>query len=76
MDQNCQMNLIRVACGKPIDKKFQHINEDLQRRGYLVENKDGCELFSLPFREFVLEQGGKGKHKKSLFGSLFGRRGD
>ena len=75
MDENCHKNLLRVASGKPIDRKFRHINEDLQRRGYLVENNGECVLFSTPFRDFVLEQGGKDKQKKSLFGSLFGRRG-
>lgn len=76
MDENCRKNLRRIASGKQIDKKYRHINEDLERRGYLVDCEGGCELFSKPFRDFVLAQVGKGKQKAGFFSSVFGRRGN
>jgi serine/threonine-protein kinase len=75
MNESSRQNLQRIASGKHIDRKFQHVNEDLQRRGYLEDRNGDCELFSKPFRDFVLERGTVGKQKKSFFGSVFGRRG-
>ena len=74
MDENSRGNLLRIASGKKIDRKFKHVNEDLQRRGYLVDVEGNCELFSTPFRDFVLERAAAGGRKTSFFSSLLGKK--
>ncbi len=73
-DEPVRDNLTRLAAGKTINKKYAYVNEDLVRRGYVVESDKGLSLCSTSFSEFVREQTGKGK-RKGLFGSLLGRKG-
>jgi serine/threonine protein kinase len=74
MDEDARQNLIRVASGRPVDRKYRFISEDLERRGYLEETDGSLELFSAPFKEFVLGQSDS-EGKKSLFSSLWRRKG-
>jgi serine/threonine protein kinase len=58
MDAPARENLSRIARGKTINKKFKFINEELERRGYIVETSDGTRVCSASFREFVAKQSG------------------
>lgn len=73
MDTVARDNLARIAAGKAINRKFQYVTEDLERRGYLVETKDGLSLFSTSFSEFVEKR--SGRTGGGLLGGLFRRRG-
>jgi hypothetical protein len=69
MDSPTRDNLARIAAGKTINKKFRFINEELERRGYIVESRDGLKVCSSSFREFVMKR--SGKEGGRFFGSLF-----
>jgi hypothetical protein len=75
MDEAARGNLARVASGKPVNKEHAFVNEELERRGYLVQSDKGLQLFSSSFRDFVLREAGDSGKKRGLFGSLFGRKG-
>ncbi len=75
MDEPTRENLRRVAVGKPTGKKFDYINENLVRRGYLLESDGKFAFCSSICRKFVLEECRKGDKKSSFLGSLFGRKG-
>jgi len=72
-DDNTRANVTQVAAGKPVDKKLHHINEELERLGYLIESSGRLDIFSEPFRRFILEQGDAGAAKKPLWNRLLGR---
>jgi serine/threonine protein kinase len=67
-----QHNITRIAEGKSVDRKYLHISEELERRGYLREEGSDYVVFSEPFARFALQQGSKGG-RGGLFG-LFKRR--
>ncbi|MCH7548414.1 MAG: hypothetical protein IH969_02570, partial [Candidatus Krumholzibacteriota bacterium] len=56
MGSAARINLRRVAEGKSINRRYAFINEDLERRGYLVESELGPGLCSDSFRGFVVRQ--------------------
>jgi len=74
MDDDARKNLYRIGSGRPVEKKYRFISEELERRGYL-EKKDGAfELFSAPFREFVLGQSASAGRKKTIFPAFWKRK--
>jgi hypothetical protein len=75
MDDAARGNLARVASGKPVNKEYGFVNEELERRGYLVQSDKGLQLFSSSFRDFVVREAGDSGKKRGLLGSLFGRKG-
>lgn len=75
MEETEQDNLSRIASDKPISKQYKFINENLLRRGYLLESVEEPALFSDTFKDFVLAQvESSGLHKRSIFGKLFKRK--
>ena len=72
-DGPARENLFRVAKGKAINKKFAFVNEDLERRGYLVSSDSRLGLYSTSFRDFVVTQTSRGSGKSGFLGGLFGR---
>jgi serine/threonine protein kinase len=66
-------NLIRTASGKQINRQFQYVNENLLRRGYLIDSDGGPKLFSRSFEDYVQKQGGGAAQKGSIVSSLFGK---
>jgi serine/threonine protein kinase len=74
MDDPSRDNLGRIASGKTISTQFKFVNEELERRGYLVESSGGLDICSSSFKGFVMRQAGEGKGKRGFFG-LLGRRG-
>jgi hypothetical protein len=75
MDDDDKRNLVRIAEGKKIDRKYRFINERLIRLGYLLETVEEPKLFSPTFDEFINSQKGKAKPGGSIFSSLFKRGG-
>lgn len=73
MDGGRKKNLTRIAKGKSIDRKYQFINEELIRRGYVREWGEGLEIFSEAFRNFIIEQRGESESKSNFFSTLFKR---
>ena len=73
-DEPARQNLRRIASGKAINKEYRFVNEQLERRGYLVSQDGRPDLCSRTFRSFVLEQAAGQRSPRSVFGSLFGRR--
>jgi serine/threonine protein kinase len=73
MDEPARDNLARIAEGKPINKKFKFINEDLERRGYIVETSSGLDLCSSSFKDFVRKS--TGSQAGGFLGGIFRRRG-
>ncbi|MBU8922212.1 MAG: hypothetical protein KOO63_10385, partial [Bacteroidales bacterium] len=71
-DDSEKSNMSKIASGKSIDRKFHFVNENLVRRGYLIETDAGPLLCSDSFRNFVLRSGdvqtGRGR-----FSSLLGK---
>ena len=56
MEKAERSNLRRVAEGKSIGRKYAFVNEELERRGYLVESEGGVGLCSDSFKGFVMRQ--------------------
>jgi serine/threonine protein kinase len=75
MDDTERENLLRFAEGRKISRKYEFVNENLLRRGYLREREGGRRLFSESFRKFILMQTRDRAAKKSFFTSLFRRGG-
>ncbi|MEE9270218.1 MAG: protein kinase [Candidatus Krumholzibacteria bacterium] len=75
MDEPARDNLSRIAIGKAINKKYKYVNEDLERRGYLLESKAGPDICSSSFKGFVVKQMEQQRNKKGFFGSFLGKRG-
>ncbi len=76
MEETEQDNLSRIAFDKPISKQYKFINENLLRRGYLLESVEEPALFSDTFKDFVLAQmESSGLQKRSIFTKLFKRKG-
>jgi len=74
MEDAAQENLRRIASGKSINRKFAFVNEELKRRGYLVESNRGLNLCSASFREFVVEQAQRSRGQRGFF-RRWGERG-
>jgi archaellum biogenesis ATPase FlaH len=74
MDDPARENLGRIASGKTISKRFEFVNEDLERRGYLIESSGGLDLCSSSFKGFVMKQESERRGKRGFLGRL-GRRG-
>ncbi len=74
MDEPARENLGRIAAGKTIGTRFKFVNEELERRGYLVASGKGLDICSSSFKGFVMRQAGDGKGKRGFLG-LLGRRG-
>ncbi|HUV36620.1 MAG TPA: hypothetical protein VMX58_06755 [Patescibacteria group bacterium] len=66
-------NLVRIASGKAIDRKYRYVNENLERRGYLIETDEGPMLCSKSFEGFIRQKTGDESGGGSKFPSLFGR---
>jgi serine/threonine protein kinase len=66
-------NLTRFAEGRRISRKYEFVNERLQRRGYLMAGANGPVVFSTSFRDFILSRGKTRSRKKFDLGRLFGR---
>ncbi len=73
MEEQERENLYRIASGKPISKKYNYINENLLRRGYLQESNGELKVSSASFRDFVLAQMERHSGKKSRLSSFWGR---
>jgi AAA+ ATPase superfamily predicted ATPase len=73
LDEAERDNLGRIATGKQIGRKFAYLNENLVRRGYLLETGGGPALFSSPFKAFVLQQMAVASGKRSILSSLIGK---
>lgn len=72
MEPQEKENFTRLAEGKPISRKFQFVNDNLIRRGYLQEAPGGeIKLFSSIFQSFILEKSQGDKGKKSFLKSIF-----
>jgi len=67
MDDLERENLIRVALGRSIGRKFEHISQNLVRKGYLVQTDDGFRVCSATFGDFVLEQSRSGGSRGPAF---------
>jgi len=74
MDKPSRENLSKIAAGKSISGKYKFVNEELVRRGYLVETDDGIVVCSSSFESFVGRQKESGRGGKGFFGSLLKRR--
>jgi serine/threonine-protein kinase len=74
MDEPSRENLRRLAAGKEVSRKYEFLNESLVRRGYLKEDAGALNLFSEPFRRFVVEQGAAEKIGKWSWGGLLKRK--
>jgi serine/threonine protein kinase len=66
-------NLLRIAEGKPVGAKFEYINEDLIRRGYLRDEEGTLRLCSSSFADFVRKKQSASRGGASGLSSLFGR---
>jgi serine/threonine protein kinase len=75
MDEAARGNLARVAAGKPVSKEYGFVNEELERRGYLVQSGKGLGLFSSSFKDFVLHETENTGKKRGFLGAIFGRKG-
>ena len=73
MEEPARENLGRIASGKSVSRQYEFVNEDLERRGYLVETPSGLAVCSTSFKNFVLKETGGGKGGKRFLG-LFGRK--
>jgi serine/threonine protein kinase len=71
-DEMDKENIHKIAAGGAIGRKSQYVSEDLLRRGYLIESKDGLSLCSSSFADFVRRQPG-GQGGRSKISSIFGR---
>jgi len=74
MDAPSRENLGRIAAGKTINKKLAFVNEELERRGYLVDSDAGLNICSSSFEGFVVREGGQQGRKKGLLGFLGKRK--
>jgi serine/threonine protein kinase len=72
MDGPEKENLRRVALGQNISRKYEFVNEDLLRRGYLFDSEGQTALFSRCFREFILARN-EGDQDKGFFSKLWNR---
>jgi hypothetical protein len=75
MEEPARESLQQLAADKATGKKYDYINEDLVRSGYLRDSDGKLVFSSSVWRRFVVEKGGKGGPKRSFLGSLFGRGG-
>ncbi|MEJ2722764.1 MAG: ATP-binding protein, partial [bacterium] len=73
MDEPARESLQQLAAGKSTGKKYDYINEDLVRRGYLRESDGKLVFSSSVWRQFVVKEGRGSGQKRSFLGSLFGR---
>ena len=74
MDEPFRENLSRLALGKTISKKFNFVNDELIRRGYLLDKKDAPTICSASFRDFVRTQNEKTGQKRSFLSSLWKKK--
>jgi len=75
MDDPSRENLGRIAAGKSINRKFEFVNEELERRGYLVDSDKGLNICSSSFKSFIAREDAQSGRKKGLLGFL-GKRKD
>jgi hypothetical protein len=73
MDEPERENLGRIAMGKSISRQYEFVNEDLERRGYLMETPSGPAVCSSSFKNFLLRETAGSRGGKRFFG-LFGRK--
>jgi serine/threonine protein kinase len=74
MEEPEKENLRRLASGKGISRQYEFVNENLLRRGYLIEKASGAlDIFAGSFKDFVLQQTPVEPERKSIF-SFFKRR--
>jgi serine/threonine-protein kinase len=74
MEEPEKENLLRLAQGRKISRRYEFVNENLARRGYLDAGDGGYRIFSDSFARYVARQGRGGK-KGSFLRSLLGRGG-
>ncbi|UCF05136.1 MAG: protein kinase [bacterium] len=74
MNEEERENLGRIASGKSISKKYQFVNEDLMRRGYLLASDGEYSICSKTLNDFILAQQAGGTEGGSFLSSLFRRR--
>lgn len=75
MDEDEKKNLGKIAKGKKIDRKYQFINDNLIRRGYLEQLDNGeIRIFSRPFKDFIINDIRKGSSGKGFLSGLFKRK--
>jgi len=70
MDEPEKENLYRVAAGNKISRKYEFVNENLLRRGYLITYNDKPIVFARTFQNFVLEKQQKKASRRGLWGFL------
>jgi serine/threonine protein kinase len=76
MEEAEKKNLERISRGAKINRKYEFINEDLTRRGYLLpgQNPDELHLFSEAFKYFILRQNQQEGKRGTLLGRWLGRK--
>jgi serine/threonine protein kinase len=70
MDEPARENLGRIAAGKTTGARLKFVNEQLERRGYLVESSGRLDICSSSFKGFVMRQAGERKPKRGFLGLL------
>ena len=64
--------LLRLAKGKEVPPALQHVQDQLARRSYIVQEGSRRKLFASTFADFVRREGG-GEGRSFFFGR-FGRK--
>jgi serine/threonine protein kinase len=68
LDSVEKSTLLRLAKGKEIPAALQHVQDQLARRNYILEENGRQRLFASAFADFIrLEGDGSGETKRSLF---------
>ena len=73
MDETEKENLRRVAYGKSISKKFNFVNENLIRRGYIHETNGSVAICSSSFKDYVCQEMERSSGGKSKISSFWGK---
>jgi serine/threonine protein kinase len=74
MDESFRENLSRLAHGKTISKKFGFVNDELIRRGYLLDSGGSPAICSSSFEGFVRRQNEKSQNKGAFFSSFWKKK--
>jgi serine/threonine-protein kinase len=74
MDEPSRESLQQLAAGKTTGRKYDYVNEDLIRRGYLHKSNGKLVFSSSVWRQFVIDEGRRDGQGRGFLGSLL-RRG-
>lgn len=56
MEEPEKENLFRVVGGEKISRKYEFVNENLLRRGFLISSEDEVNIFARTFHDFILQK--------------------